>query len=73
MAISTERKLNIAKKSMAYPCIGTVFLGISHARAVEIIKQATGKTLELPTDCSCKFLHSHIEMWNIAVITDGIK
>ena len=65
MDISTERKLNIAKKSMEYHCIGTVFLGLSHARAIEIIKKATGKTVELPTDCSCQYLHGHIDVIRI--------
>jgi hypothetical protein len=65
MNVGREHQLNIAKKSMDYHCIGTVFLGLSHARAIEIIKKATGKTVELPIDCNCQYLHSHVEMVHI--------
>ena len=60
MDIGEKNQLNIAKKSMDYNCIGTVFLGLSHMKAIEVIKRATGKTVELPTDCSCQYLHGHL-------------
>jgi hypothetical protein len=60
MDIGEKNQLNIAKKSMDYNCIGTVFLGLSHTKAIEVIKQATGEAVAPPTDCSCQYLHGHL-------------
>ena len=63
--IGEKNQLNIAKKSMEYNCIGTVFLGVSHMKAIEIIQKATGETVAPPTDCNCQYLHSHIDVIRI--------
>ena len=54
MSIPEKHQLKIAKSTIKLSCIGAKIMGgMSHIKAIEVIKTLTGKREQIDNDCTC--------------------